>query len=264
MMFNNSNGYSLADIAAATGNGNNGNNDGFFNGDGAWILLLFILILAGGWGNGYGGFGGGNGAAGTTYVTSDIQRGFDQSAIINSLTGIANAVNSGFSGAEISRCNAQANILQTLNNNQGNLSNQLNTIAMNQQNCCCENRAGLADLKYTVATEACADRTAVTDALRDIIASNTANTQAILDKLCQQEIDALKTQNQQLQMQGYLASLAASQNAQTGQILNDNAAQTTALLRALNPAPIPAYVVANPYGCNCANSCGCGGSGFYN
>lgn len=264
MMFNNSNGYSLADIAAATGNGNNGNNNGFFNGDGAWILLLFILILAGGWGNGYGGFGGGNGAAATTYVTSDIQRGFDQSAIINGLTGIANAVNSGFSGAEVSRCNAQANILQTLNNNQGNLSNQLNTIAMNQQNCCCENRAGLADLKYTVATEACADRTAVTDALRDIIASNTANTQAILDKLCQQEIDALKTQNQQLQMQGYLASLAASQNAQTGQILNDNAAQTTALLRALNPAPIPAYVVANPYGCNCANSCGCGGSGFYN
>lgn len=264
MMFNNSNGYSLADIAAATGNGNNGNNDGFFNGEGAWILLLFILILAGGWGNGYGGFGGGNGAAGTTYVTSDIQRGFDQSAIINSLTGISNAVNSGFAGAEVSRCNTQANILQTLNNNQGNLSNQLNTIAMNQQNCCCENRAGLADLKYTVATEACADRTAVSNALRDVIASNTANTQAILDKLCQQEIDALKTQNQQLQMQSYLASLAASQNAQTGQILNDNAAQTTALLRALNPTPIPAYVVANPYGCNCANSCGCGGSGFYN
>ena len=264
MMFNNSNGYSLADIAAATGNGNNGNNDGFFNGEGAWILLLFILILAGGWGNGYGGFGGGNGAAGTTYVTSDIQRGFDQSAIINSLTGIANAVNSGFAGAEVSRCNTQANILQTLNNNQGNLSNQLNTIAMNQQQCCCENRAGLADLKYTVATEACADRTAVTDALRDVIASNTANTQTILDKLCQQEIDNLKAQNQQLQMQSYLASLAASQNAQTGQILNDNAAQTTALLRALNPTPIPAYVVANPYGCNCANSCGCGGSGFYN
>ena len=251
MMFNNSNGYSLADIAAATGNGNNGNNDGFFNGDG-------------GWGNGYGGFGGGNGAAGTAYVTSDIQRGFDQNAIINSLTGISNAVNSGFSSAEVSRCNTQANILQTLNNNQSNLSNQLNTIAMNQQSCCCQNRAGLADLKYTVATESCADRTAVTDALRDVIASNTANTQTILDKLCQQEIDNLKAQNQQLQMQSYLASLAASQNAQTGQILNDNAAQTTALLRALNPTPIPAYVVANPYGCNCANSYGCGGSGFYN
>lgn len=258
-MFNSNNGYSLADIAAATGN----NDGGFgFNGDGAWVLILFILILAGGWG-GYGGFGGGN--AGTNFVASDVQRGFDQSALINGLSGISSAINTGFSNAEVSRCNTQANILQTLNNNQGNLSNQLNTIAMNQQNCCCENRAGLADLKYTVATEACADRAAVTDALRDVIASNTANTQAILDKLCQQEIDALKAQNQQLQMQGYLASLAASQNAQTGQILTDNAAQTTALLRALNPAPIPAYVVPNPIGCNCGYyNNGCGGNGFYN
>ena len=259
-MFNN-NGYSLADIAAATGNDNNG---GFgFNGDGAWILILFILILAGGWGGyGFGGNGGGYG------VTADVQRGFDQSAVIGGLSGIASAINTGFSNAEVSRCNSQANILQTLNNNQANLSTQLNTIAMNQQNCCCENRAGLADLKYTVATEACADRATVTDALRDVIASNTANTQAILDKLCQQEIDTLKAQNQELQMQSYLASLAASQNAQTGQILNDNAAQTTALLRALNPAPIPAYVVPNPVGCNCGwnNGCGCGcnNNGFYN
>ena len=257
-MFNNNNGYSLADIAAATGN----NNDGFggFNGDGAWIFLLFILILMGGWGNGYGyGYGGG----GTVNaVNADVQRGFDQSALINGINGVSTAINAGFSGAEISRCNAQANVLQTLNNNQANLSTQLSTIAMNQQNCCCENRAGLADLKYTVATEACADRSAVSDALRDVIASNTANTQAILDKLCQQEIDALKAQNQQLQMQSYLANLAASQNAQTGQILTDNAAQTTALLRALNPAPIPAYVVPNPVGCNCGN--GCGGNGFYN
>jgi hypothetical protein len=63
-------------------------------------------------------------------------------------------------------------------------------------------------------------------------------------------------------MQSYLASLAASQNAQTGQILTDNAAQTTALLRALNPTPVPAYVVANPNGCSCGT--GCGSSGFYN
>ena len=128
----------------------------------------------------------------------------------------------------------------------------------------CENRAGLADLKYTVATEACADRSAISDALKDVIASNTANTQAILDKLCEQEIEALKAQNQQLQMQNYLANLAASQNTQTGQILNDNAAQTTALLRALNPAPIPAYVVPNPAGCNCGTGYGCANAAFYN
>jgi hypothetical protein len=263
-MFNDNHGYSLADIAAASGN--NRNNNGFgFDGNGAWIFLFFILILMGGWGNGNG--WGNNGASpAAVEISNDVQRGFDQSALINGINGITSAVNSGFSSAEISRCNSQANILQTLNNNQSNLCTQLNTIAMNQQNCCCENRAGLADLKYTIATEACADRTAVSDALRDVIASNTANTQAILDKMCQQEIDALKAQNQQLQMQSYLASLAASQNAQTGQILNDNAAQTTALLRALNPAPIPAYVVSNPYGCNCGNNYGgcCNGSAFYN
>lgn len=259
-MFNN-NGYSLADIAAATGNGNN---DGFgFGGDGAWILLFFIIALMGGWGNGgWGGNGGGNSTA--TYVTSDVQRGFDQSAIINGLAGIANSVNNGFSSAEISRCNSQANVLQTLNNNQANLSTQLNTIAMNQQNCCCQNRAGLADLKYTVATQACADRAAVTDGVRDILANQTAGIQTILDKLCQQEIEALKAQNQQLQMQSYLASLAASQNQQTGQILTDNAAQTTALLQALNPTPVPAYIVSNPNGCGCGNWNGCGGNGFYN
>ena len=255
-MFNNANGYSLSDIAAATGNG--GNNGGFgFNGDGAWIFFLFILMLAGGWNN-----GGFNGNGGAQPVIADVQRGFDQSALIAGINGITAAVNTGFSNAEVSRCNSQANILQTLNNNQANLSTQLNTVAMNQQNCCCENRAGLADLKYTIATEACADRSAVSDALRDVIASNTANTQAILDKMCQQEIEALKAQNQQLQMQSYLANLAASQNAQTGQILTDNAAQTAALLRALNPTPVPAYVVANPNGCGCGTNYGC--SGFYN
>ena len=258
-MFNDNHGYSLADIAAASGNRNN---DGFgFDGNGAWIFLFFILILMGGWGNGNG--WGNNGASpATVEISNDVQRGFDQSALINGINGITSAVNTGFANAEISRCNSQANILQTLNNNQSNLSTQLNTIAMNQQNYCCENRAGLADLKYTVATEACADRSALSEALREVITSNTANTQMILDKMCQQEIDALKAQNQQLQMQGYLASLAASQNAQTGQILTDNAAQTTALLRALNPAPVPAYVVSNPYGCNCGG--GCNGTAFYN
>lgn len=123
-MFNNSNGYSLSDIAAATGN----NNDGFgFGGDGAWVILLFILLLAGGGWN--------NGGWGNNGVNADVQRGFDQSAVINSLTGIGAAINTGFSNAQVSRCNSQANILQTLNNNQANLSTQLNTIAMNQQQC---------------------------------------------------------------------------------------------------------------------------------
>lgn len=237
-MFNNNNGYSLSDIAAATGN-NNG--FGGFGGEGAWLLFFFIIILAGGWGNGW---NNGNAGGGTTYIANDVQRGFDQSALVNGLSNINNAVTNGFY------------------NSQANLTNQLNTIGMSLQNCCCENRAGLADLKYTIATENCADRQAVTDALRDVIASNTANTQAILDKLCQQEIEALKSQNQRLQMESYLANLAASQNAQTGTLLADNAAQTANLIRALNPTPVPAYVVPNP-GCGCGYN-GCGTNGFYN
>ena len=249
-MFNNNSGYSLADIAAVTGNGNNNGGYGGFGGDGAWILLLFILALAGGWGNGNG-FGGNGG------TNSEIQRGFDQSAVINSLSGINTAINTGFSNAEVSRCNTQANILQTLN-----------TIAMNQQNCCCENRAGLADLKYTIATENCADRAAISDALRDVITSNTANTQAILDKLCQQEIDALKAQNQQLQMQSYLASLAASQAQQTAELRQGQQAAVDSLYNRMSTCPVPTMPVygSQPiFTCpNNNNGCGCNGNIFYN
>lgn len=231
-----------ADIAAVN---NGGSNDGWGD-NGAWWLIVLFLFAMGGWGNG---FGGNNGGGSAPYlINNDVQRGFDQSAIMSSLGDITGAISNGFANAEISRCNANTNLLQTLNN-----------MSMAQQECCCENRAAVADLKYTVATEACADRAAVTDGVRDIIASNTANTQAILDKLCQQEIDALKTENSNLQTQINLANLQASQNAQTAQLLSDNAAQTTALEQYLNPAPIPAYVVQNP---NCCtqnwNGCGCG------
>ena len=127
-----------------------------------------------------------------------------------------------------------------------------NTLAASLQNCCCENRAGLADLKYSIATEACSDRQAVNDGVRDLMAANTANTNALLntinsgiqsinDKLCQQEIDALKSQNQNLTTQLNMANLAASQNAQTSQIVS--ALQ--------EKPPVAAYVVQNPNGCNC-------------
>ena len=217
---------SAADVAAVTGN--NGNR-GMFGGDGLfWIIVLFLFAFMGGWGN-----NGNNGGYGMNY---GIQDGFNQQAIMSGINGIT----------------------ATLGANQIANTQSMNQIAMSLQNCCCENRAGLADLKYTVATEACADRNAVSSALRDVIASNTANTQAILDKLCQQEIDALKTQNANLQTQINLANLQASQTAQTARILQDNAAQTVALEQYLNPTPIPAYVVQNPNCCQQYTGCGCG------
>lgn len=281
-MFNNSNGYSLSDIAAATGG--NRNDDFGLGGNGAWIWVLFIIFLVGGYGNnGWGNNGGGNTA---TYVTNDVQRGFDQASVMSALGDLSVGQVNGFSNVQQALCSGFAGATGAITNGfaQAEIANNARQIADMQQNfasqtaltqnmtalqaqlaqCCCDNRAATNDLKYTIATQACADRSAISDALKDVIASNTANTQAILDKLCQQEIEALKAQNQQLQMQGYLASLAASQNSQTGQLLADNAAQTAALKQALNPTPIPAYPVNNPNGCNCNIGYGCGGNGFYN
>ena len=238
-----------ADIAAITGSNNNGNNGW---GDGSvWIWVLFLFALMGGWGNN--GNNTGYGAIPYAMMGGNVQSGFDQAAVMAGINGITSGIATGFANAEVSRCNGQTNILQALNNNQTNLMTQLNNIAMNQQNCCCENRAAVADLKYTVATEACNDRAAVTEALTSVTAQNNLNTQKILDKLCQQEIDALKTENANLQTQLNLANLAASQGQQTATILADNAMQTA---RLLPQAPIPAYVVPNP---NC-----CGNQGYYN
>lgn len=231
---------SAADLAAVMGN-----NDGFGNGNGAWWLLVLLLFANNGWGgNGFGGNGG-------SYATQcDVQNGFDQAAVMSGITGITNAVSNGFANAEISRANTLAN-----------LTNQMNAIAMAQQNCCCENRAAIKDVQYTVATEACADRASVDSALRDLITANNASTQRILDQMCQDKIDAKNEQIAALQNQLTMANLAASQNAQTAKILADNAAQTMALEQYLNPTPIPAYQVPSPYCCNQNFGYGCGCNG---
>lgn len=227
-------------------------NSGFGWGDGGlfWIIILFLFAFMGnGWGN-------------MNQPTADVQRGFDQQAVMSGLGDLNASMSNGFANAEVSRCNAQANLLGVINANQNAQIAAMNNLAMGLQNCCCENRAATADLKYTVATEACADRSAVNDALRDVIASNSANTQRILDQMCQDKIDAKNEEIASLRTQLSMKDLAASQTAQTAQIIADNAYQTQALEHYLNPAPIPAYMVQNPnccgqsfyngYGCNAA------------
>ena len=247
--------------------GSYGGGNGFGWGNDFFLIILFLFAMfGGGWGNWGGNANGAMPFVMNNTANNDIQRGFDQQAVMNGLSGIQNSL----ANAEVSRCNSQANILQTLNQNQSAANQAMNSLAMSLQNCCCENRAGLADLKYTVATEACADRQAVTNALFDVTNAQNSNTQALMntinngiqaiqDKLCQQEIEALKTQNQNLQTQLNMANLAASQTAQTSRILADNAAQTVALEQYLNPVPVPAYVVQNPNCCSQMNyGCGCG------
>lgn len=266
------NGMGPADFAAVMGNGNRGFGNGF--GDGAsawWIIILFLFAMNGGWGNRGGGFGG-NGGGDVPYIInntqSDIQRGFDQQALTTGIGNLTNAVANGFANAEVSRCNAQTNLLQTLNANQNANTAAMNQLAMSLQNCCCQNAQGIESLRYTVATENCADRQAISDGLRDVIANNTANTsalaqainsgiQSIKDDLCQDRLDAANRQIAQLQTQLNMANLAASQTAQTAQLIQDNNAQTAALINRISPAPVPSYAVPNPYtGC-------CGNQGYY-
>lgn len=243
-------GLSAADVAAVTGS-----NNGFgFGGDGAWwLLVLFLFAFNGnGWGNNYGGGGGA-----MPWITNDAQRGFDQMSVMNGLNGITAQL----ANAEVSRCNSQANILQTLNANQNSVVSGMNALAMSLQNCCCENRSQVADVKYAIATESATTR-----------AASQANTQLVLDKLCQLEMDGMKQnyENRIANMQSQIdalrgavndANAAASQNAQTARILADNAAQTVALEQYLNPTPIPAYMVQNPSCCNqnfFNGGCSCG------
>ena len=161
--------------------------------------------------------------------------------------------NNGFAQAEIA-----ANARQMADMNQN--------FALQSQfaDCCCENRLASADLKYTIATENCADRTALNEGIRDILESQNNGIQRILDTMCQDKIDAKNERIADLERQLTMANLAASQGAQTAAILANNEAQTNALEQYLAPVPRPAYIVQNPNGCGCnsVNACGCGCGSF--
>lgn len=223
-------------------------NSGFggFGGDGAWWIIILFLFVFCGWGNnGWGNNGNNSGGVVDGYVlTSDfanIERKLDAVnngicdstfALNNAITGgfatTTQALNSGFQTAELSRANQQAALMQ-----------QLNAMQMQAQECCCENRAAIAQVRYDMATQACDTRNTVQTAARDIVENANANSRAILDFLTQSKLSDLQAENQGLK-------LAASQ-----------AAQNSYLVSQLRPSPIPAYTVQNPYCCNQYAACGC-------
>ena len=211
---------SAADVAAVTGRGGFGGYGGWGDGNAFWVVILFLFAAMGGWGNnGWGGNGGGG------FYAADVQRGFDQQAVMTQLNSIDNAINTLSMGA----C-------------QG-----FNSVNMN-----------LADNKFTLAQEACATRQTVSNGIRDLIDNNNQNMQKIMDKLCQLELDSFKQKVADLQAENTALKGGISQTAQTAQLLQDNAAQTAQLLARLNPTPIPAYTVQNPNCCgNVMNGCGC-------
>ena len=210
---------------------NGGGMGGLFGGDLSIIVLFFLFMMLGGWGNGFGGGYGGMDFYPWMNQSNQISSGFQNQLLNDSIGGITAGI---------------AGITAQLSNNQMADMERSFAVQSSLQNCCCENRAATADLKYTIATEACADRAAVTDALRDVLTAQTAGFQSIKDALCQQEIDNLKAQNIALQNQVNMQALAASQTSQTAALVADNTAQTQYLINRIAPYPVPAYTVTNP------------------
>ena len=226
-------------------------------------------MTGGGWGgngNGFGNNGRNSGGVVDGYVLasdfSNIERKLDNvnngicdgfyamnTGMLNGFAGVTQAVTSGFSNAELSRCNQQAALMQ-----------QLNNMAMQAQECCCENRAAIAQVRYDMATQACDTRNTVQNTTRDIIDAMNCGFRSIDQRLTAQELAAkdakIAEQNQRI----FISDLAASQNAQTLDLRNYVSAQ----LAYYNPRPVPSFAVPAPYqyaGCNGYNSgynYGCG------
>ena len=225
-MFNYNSGYSLSDIAAASGR----NNDGLFGDGGWWIILLFLFA---GWGGNGFGFGGDRGVLPNYATQADVRAAVDQQTLISKLDqqtyGLADstyalnsALTNGFHGVDTA--------ISSLGYN---MQTGFNTVAHELANCCCETQRGLergfAEVNYNLATQACDTRRAITDNARDIIDNNNAGVRSILDFLTQDKIATLQAENQALKF-------AASQATQNAYLVNE-----------LRPSPVPAYTVANPY-----------------
>ena len=176
-----------------------GMGDGFGN-SGWWIILLFLFA------GGFGGFGGVNNGAG--FVGADVQRGFDQSAVMGGVSNLQNGITAGFGDLQTSLCGGFAGVNAAINNGfaQAEIGENARQMANMQQMFALQTQIG--QVQNTVQSEASATRIAIEK-----------QTNAILDKLCQQEIETLRAANVSLQNQLNMANLAASQVAQTQQII---------------------------------------------
>ena len=250
-------------------------------GDGIWLILIVLFALGGGMG--FGGFGGGNMGydcpwliTGQNGINANTNAGFDNAALQASINGIQSSVTSGFGDIQTALCGgfagvnagiangfAQAEIAE--NSRQMANMNQMFSIQSALQNCCCENRASVADLKYTVATEACADRSAVSNALRDVLEAQNASTQKILDAMAQNKIDEKNEKIVELQNQLNMATLRESQTAQNAFIQQGFSNEVDQLYNRLSSCPVPTTPV---YGrtpiFSCSGQSGCSGTSFYN
>lgn len=262
---------SPADIAACTGNHNNG----MFGNDGSWwIIILFLFIFAGGWNNGWGGNGSGGGIQENYVLTSDFSQLSRQIADTTAMTerkldGITNGLSS-IGYQELQNINGvNQNIMtqgfetrnaitqDTISNLQG-----FNAIQAAVKDCCCNTQSGLKDINYNIATQAngitnvvnqgfCQTNFNAQQNTRDLLENQNQNTRAILDAIQANKIEALKDRISEQNQTINALNLAASQTAQNAYLIDK-----------LNPnkCPQPAYVVQPPQQVtfpNYTNGCGC-------
>lgn len=279
---------------------------GGFGGDWGWIILLLLIAGGGWGMGGFGGFGGGAGAMALGYdfpwllngqngINNNVSNGFRDAQIHDSITSVRDGVSglatqlcgccgdmqmslaNGFAGVQQSLCNGFAGTTAAVTGAQNAVTQQLyaNELASLNRSFAEQTantagftgvNTGVADLKYTVATEACADRAAISDALRDVIAANTASTQRILDQLCSDKIEAKNDEIAMLRQQLNMADLRASQTAQNAFISQGFANEVDALYNRLNSCPVPTTPVYGRtpiFTCNNGCGCGCGGNGSF-
>ena len=251
---NNNNGYAYPVMPMMYGGYGNGGFGNGFGGDWAWIIILFALLWGGNNGNG-GFFNGGfdNGYAwlsnGQKDIMTNTNNGFDTLHLSNQLEGNRDAINA----LSNQLCNSTADITSAVSNGFYGLNTSL-------LNCCCENRLATQDLKATVISENCADREALSNGIRDIIANQTAGVQRVLDQLCQDKIDAKNDKIVDLQREVLMKDLQASQIAQTAQLRQGQIDEVDALYNRLSNCPVPSTPVYGRtpiFTCN-NNGCGCG------
>lgn len=259
-------------VAPMYGGGNGGFGNGF-GGDWAWIILLLLL----GWGNNGWGGGFGGGSANDIYPWMNqanlTSNGFQNQMLNDNVTSIRD----GIASLSTQLCNCCGDMQMALANgfsgveqgaNARQIANMQTAFASQTANAQGFNNvgAGIADLKYTVATENCADRTQAMQNTRDIIDSQTNGTRAILDKLCQLELDNFKRENNDLRTQLNMATLRESQTAQNAFIQQGFANEVDQLYNRLNTCPVPTTPVYGRtpiFTCNQNQGCGCGcGNGF--
>lgn len=265
-----------ADIAAVT---RNNNNDSSFGNDWTWLIIL--ALFGGGFG-GFGGFGGGgilpwllfgngtfggNNSCGSPCATqADLAAGFNNSAVLNNLDGIENALCQGFNGVNTALLQGFAGVDNAVCTLGYNMQGGFNALGHQISDCCCQTQRAIDRVAYENQANTCALQNTINGTTRDIIENANANSRAILDFLTQDKIATLTAENQSLKFQ-------ASQTAQNAFIQANQEAQTAELIRRLGAdCPQPAYVVQPPqpvtFPTNCCGtvnyaSNGCGGCGSF-